>query len=584
MKKKLSGSQIKRLIIVLMLLGLAAITAILIGGPLVFWSLLAWLVNRAVLSTGMNIWLARGIMVPVAVLLFYAIALVFSPKKRKRITGAVLLCAFLCLGSLAMYNFTKEQHFKVKNNESVQWYSKASDGYRLYSHSGFDPITGEKLQRVTPEIAREIEARKQSKNEIIKPIQEEYQFFDFWGRPIRWYYKNAKGRIEIFNQPGSHPTYGERLLLVNREIVKEYLGQLEKEKAEKMALEKTLAPKQTPVYAQPFKQIDSPEKNVALDEEKKPADTPTNTGQLTVDQPEQKAEIKNSENEKQIPQDFEETLAKHGKWIEDADYGQIWVPNANKERGWKPYQDGMWQNHDDKSLFFFSFEPFGYIVYHYGQWQWSPSSRWYWIPGYTWGPAWVNWYQYGDYAYWSPTYHDKQYYNRYYRDYNWSGSRFWTSIHKNQLRSPNLSRITRANRAPLINIGPSKAAPNIRITNTPKSPRFQFLRSPASSKSHSIPTRSFSTPRSVSPPQKNNIQKKQSPPTIKKKESSPPITKKQSPPTIKKKESPPPVKKKGSPPSTNKRSSLNKSRQANLTAFFFNLKSIDSKTKVFICV
>jgi hypothetical protein len=566
MKKKLPGPQIKRLIIVLMLLGLAAITAILIGGPLVFWSLLAWLVNKTVLSTGMNIWLARGLMVPVAALLFYAITLVFSLKKRKRITGAVLLCVFLCLGSLAMYNFTKEQHFKVKNNESVQWYSKASDGYRLYSHSGFDPITGEKLQKVTPEIAREIEARKQSKNEIIKPIREEYQFFDFWGRPIRWYYKNAKGRIEIFNQPGSHPTYGERLILINKEIVKEYLGQLEKEKAEKMALEKTLAPKQTPVYAQPFKQTDSPEKSVTRDEKKKPVDTPTNTDQLTVDQPEQETEIKNFENEKPIPQDFKKTLAKYGKWTEDTDYGQVWVPDTNKKRDWKPYQDGAWQNHDDENLFFLSFEePFGSIVFHYGRWQWSPSLRWYWIPGNVWGPAWVNWYQRGDYVYWSPMCQDNQYYNRYQRDYNRSSSRFWTSVHKNQLRSPNLSRITRTNRTPLINIGPNGVAPNIRTTNAPKSPRFQFLRSPVSSKSHSTPTRSFSKPRSVSAPQKNNIQKKQSPTPIKKKASSQP------------------VKKKEPPPPTNKRSSLDKRRQEKLTAFLlfkisFSEESIFAET------
>lgn len=230
MKKKLSGSQIKRLIIVLMILGLAIITLILIGGPLVFWSLLAWLVNKMVLGSGMNVWLARGLMVPVAALLFYAIGLAFSLKKKKRVTGAILLCVFLCLGSLAMYNFTKEQHFAPKTNEPAQWYSKTPDGYRLFPRPGYDPVTGEKLQKVTPEVAKEIEILKTTKGKIIKPVQEEYQFFDFWGRPIRWYYKDMKGKIEIFDRPGSHPTYGEPLLPVTKEIVQQYLKQLKREK------------------------------------------------------------------------------------------------------------------------------------------------------------------------------------------------------------------------------------------------------------------------------------------------------------------------------------------------------------------
>ena len=550
MKNKLTGLQVKQLTIVLVILALAVITAMLIGGPLVFWSLFVWLTNK-VSDAGVNIWLARTLVVPMALLLFYAIKFMCSLKRKKREIGLILLCVFLCLEGLGMYGLTRDQYFN-------KWYSKAPDGYRLYSHSGFDQVAGQKLQKVTPEIAREIEIWGKNRVKVLRPIQEEYQFFDYWGMPIRWYYKCANGKIEIFDQPGSHPTYQEPLRPVTKEIVKEYLEQLEKEKAERAIPQKTSTPEQPPINNQPSNQTDSVEKPITPDEDEKVTETPIKTDDSIAVPPEQKTEAVNFKDQKQIPEDFEGTLANYGKWMGDPYYHKIWVPKANKEqKDWKPYQNGMWQDYDGENYLWVSSEPFGDITFHYGRWQWNPLFKWYWIPGDVWGPAWVNVYWLGDDMYWSPMWHDDRYHNQYSRDYNWTGSRFWMSVHKNQLQNHNLSRIIKRDQSPPIRINPNNIKSNVRQTNINKtsvspSPRstVPFLRL------YPSPSRSLQNPRPVSPLAKKTINKKQllsprimrnrqSPPAnLQKKQVTPTVKQKQTPPATNKKQPPPPVKKK----------------------------------------
>jgi hypothetical protein len=49
-----------------------------------------------------------------------------------------------------------------------------------------------------------------------------------------------------------------------------------------------------------------------------------------------------------------------------------------------------------------SYEPVGWIVYHYGNWQYDPVWGWIWIPGHDWEPVRVQWMWYGDYVCWAP--------------------------------------------------------------------------------------------------------------------------------------------------------------------------------------
>jgi len=188
------------------------------------------------------------------------------------------------------------------------------------------------------------------------------------------------------------------------------------------------------------------------------------------------------EEPKKLPENYKEFLAQYGKWVEDEEYGMVWIPNSNEERDWAPYRKGKWQDYDNDCRYWFSYEPFGYVAYHYGRWQLNSLWGWYWIPGYVWGSAWVNWYWYGNYAYWSPMWYDYQYYNRYYdRYYSRSNSRAWTVVHKNQLKNPNLPRAIRTTQTSPVRIASNQIRSNIRPSQSPSTNNPRASSSPVKS-------------------------------------------------------------------------------------------------------
>jgi len=547
MRIKRASPIIRQVAIILLILLVGFLIAKSIGGPLVFWSLFVLLTSK-VSNTGVNIWLARAIVVPMTLLLFYAIKFMLSWNTKKRSIGLILLCAFLFVGSLGMYYFTQNQYLE-------KWVGWGPNGYKIYNASGLDEY-GEKRQKVTPDMARQIAIWRKNKGKIPRPIREKYQFFDpRTGEPIRWYYKYANGKIEIFDQPGFHPTYRKPLLRVNDEIVEEYLKQLEREETQNTLSQKPIISEKQPTYTQPLQQIDLPKKEVEAikkievivpTEEQKPIEPTTAT--------------EHPENPKQLPDDYKNTLAKYGNWMEDPDYGQVWIPNTNKEQtDWMPYQNGTWQDYGDGTYLWLSYEPFGYITYHFGRWQWYPMRGWYWIPASVWGPAWVEWYCSNDYVYWTPSWLDKRYfdsYSKYY--YTKSDRKLWMGIRRNQLRAPDLLQITRTKKAPSVRINLAKITPNNQMTNMPnfsqplrpnpappsrpsKSSTFRSLLGSRSNPSSS----SIVIPRSNSQSRTANAPKSQLRPTIKQRQHlQPPVIRKKSSPT--KKQAPPPAEKKQS--------------------------------------
>ncbi len=94
-------------------------------------------------------------------------------------------------------------------------------------------------------------------------------------------------------------------------------------------------------------------------------------------------------------------LAAHGRWINTAQWGQVWVPTANSKAWWRPYYLGHWV-WTEYGWTWSSEESWGWGPYHYGRWAWHDSHRWVWIPGTTWGPAWVVWRSGGGCAGWAP--------------------------------------------------------------------------------------------------------------------------------------------------------------------------------------
>ena len=109
----------------------------------------------------------------------------------------------------------------------------------------------------------------------------------------------------------------------------------------------------------------------------------------------------NAHNNGQISfQTFYNELAPYGQWVEDYDYGYLWIPHVN--RNFQPYaSDGYWTmtNYGNTWVSDFSW---GWAPFHYGRWIRDDFLGWAWIPGYEWAPAWVSWRSGGGQYGWAP--------------------------------------------------------------------------------------------------------------------------------------------------------------------------------------
>ena len=93
-------------------------------------------------------------------------------------------------------------------------------------------------------------------------------------------------------------------------------------------------------------------------------------------------------------------LNAYGEWIVVPEYGKVWRPYANND--WQPFAEGHWV-YDGNEWVWDSYEPYGAIVYHYGNWEYVSNHRWIWIPNHDrWSPACVDWMYYGDQVAWAP--------------------------------------------------------------------------------------------------------------------------------------------------------------------------------------
>ncbi|MCW8803537.1 MAG: hypothetical protein OQK57_03990 [Ignavibacteriaceae bacterium] len=97
---------------------------------------------------------------------------------------------------------------------------------------------------------------------------------------------------------------------------------------------------------------------------------------------------------------FYTELAPYGSWIE-VDYGVVvWRPTIIRA-DWMPYQMGRWVWTYD-GWYWDSYEPFGFITFHYGRWYYDDYYGWLWYPDYEWAPAWVEWRYDNNYIGWAP--------------------------------------------------------------------------------------------------------------------------------------------------------------------------------------
>lgn len=116
-------------------------------------------------------------------------------------------------------------------------------------------------------------------------------------------------------------------------------------------------------------------------------------------------------------------LSEYGEWVDTREYGMVWYPYVVDE--WSPFFHGHWSwTHDGWA--WISYEPFGWLVFHYGYWYYEQPYGWFWVPGRIWAPARVQWYTYGDYCAWAPMPPP----HRYWRHHPWDrdGFNVWITV------------------------------------------------------------------------------------------------------------------------------------------------------------
>lgn len=98
---------------------------------------------------------------------------------------------------------------------------------------------------------------------------------------------------------------------------------------------------------------------------------------------------------------FYDELMPYGDWVKDANYGYIWLPAVNQN--FHPYgTNGHWVMTEYGNTWV-SYYDWGWAPFHYGRWYFDDYYQsWAWIPGYDWGPAWVNWRTGGGHYGWAP--------------------------------------------------------------------------------------------------------------------------------------------------------------------------------------
>ncbi len=132
---------------------------------------------------------------------------------------------------------------------------------------------------------------------------------------------------------------------------------------------------------------------------------------------------------------YADELDGHGRWIHSDEYGDVWQPNGVAE-DWRPYYQGRWAPYSG-GMTWVSDEPWAYVAYHHGRWQWGLGAGWFWIPGVNYSPAWVAWNYTPGYYGWAPL----GYYNTpsHWGYGAWGGGYAWNVVSVNYINVVNVN-------------------------------------------------------------------------------------------------------------------------------------------------
>jgi hypothetical protein len=98
-------------------------------------------------------------------------------------------------------------------------------------------------------------------------------------------------------------------------------------------------------------------------------------------------------------QSYAGTFNQYGSWQYMPTYGNVWYPHVSVS--WRPYYYGRWNSFRPWGWTWIGTDPWAWPTHHYGRWGYN-AGAWFWIPGRTWGPAWVSWAYAPGYVSWCP--------------------------------------------------------------------------------------------------------------------------------------------------------------------------------------
>jgi hypothetical protein len=96
---------------------------------------------------------------------------------------------------------------------------------------------------------------------------------------------------------------------------------------------------------------------------------------------------------------YASSFDRNGSWRYETSYGYVWYPTVALD--WRPYHNGRWVTLRPYGWTWVGADPWDWPTHHYGRWGIS-AGAWFWIPGRTWGPAWVSWAYSPGYVSWCP--------------------------------------------------------------------------------------------------------------------------------------------------------------------------------------
>ena len=119
---------------------------------------------------------------------------------------------------------TEPTFFDPATGEPILWYHKDKSGdIRLFDLMGFDPETGDELQPVNRETV-DLWKDQRTKPQVPQRVDpDNYAFFDpVTGRPRVWFWRSESGEYEFYSSPGYQPRTGEKLLVINNDVIRSW--------------------------------------------------------------------------------------------------------------------------------------------------------------------------------------------------------------------------------------------------------------------------------------------------------------------------------------------------------------------------